>query len=208
MTLHMPNPMIGLEMKYTALSALTESGEAGRIRGYASRFGETDQSGDVVAPGAFEASLARLKAAGRSIKFLWQHDPAQPIGVWHQVAENKSGLWVSGEVLTDLRLGREAAILMKAGAIDGLSIGYRVVRAEQNRETGGRTLLEVDLWEVSLVTFPMLSSARADVAAPSLVEPSGDAPSADGPSLDAPSNGDPALTAWDIEAALADVLAQ
>ena len=161
MTLEIPAPDFGLERKYTALSALTETGEIGRLKGYASRFGEPDQSGDVVAQGAFAASLERLKKAGRSVKFLWQHDPARPIGVWRQVLENKVGLWVSGEVLTDLQLGQEAAVLMQAGAIDGLSIGYRVVRAEPNRETGGRNLLEIDLWEVSLVTFPMLPTARA-----------------------------------------------
>ncbi|MEM7422495.1 MAG: HK97 family phage prohead protease [Pseudomonadota bacterium] len=167
------DPLEGLETKYTALSQLTETGERGRIKGYASRFGEADQSGDVVAPGAFTASLERLAAAGRSVKLLWQHDPAQPIGVWEKVIENKSGLWVSGRVLTDLQRGREAALLMEAGAIDGLSIGYRVVRAEPNRETGGRTLLEIDLWEVSLVTFPMLPTARADItkeAAPEIDE--------------------------------------
>ena len=151
----------GLETKYTALSALTETGEQGRIKGYASRFGEPDQAGDIVMPGAFTASLERLRKEGRTVKMLWQHDPAQPIGVWSKVLENKTGLWVTGEVLTDLQQGREAAILMKAGAIDGLSIGYRVVKAEPNRDTGGRLLHEVDLWEVSLVTFPMLSTARA-----------------------------------------------
>lgn len=176
------NPLSGLEMKYTSLSALTETGQTGRIRGYASRFGEPDQSGDVVAPGAFAASLSRLKAAGRSIKFLWQHDPAKPIGIWHEVIENRNGLFVSGEVLTDLSLGKEASILMTAGAIDGLSIGYRVIRAENNAETGGRTLHEVDLWEVSLVTFPMLPTARAETD-------------------------EVAPTATDIATALADVLA-
>lgn len=150
-----------LETKYTALSGLSETGERGRIKGYASRFGEPDQSGDVVLPGAFTASLDRLRKSGRTVKLLWQHDPAQPIGVWSKVLENETGLWVSGEVLTDLVRGREAAILMKAGAIDGLSIGYRVVRAEPNRDTGGRLLHEIDLWEVSLVTFPMLPTARA-----------------------------------------------
>lgn len=194
MTLHMPTPLSGLEMKYTALSALTETGETGRIRGYASRFGEADQSGDIVAAGAFAASLERLKGAGRSIKFLWQHDPARPIGIWHQVSENATGLWVSGEVLTELQLGREAAVLIKAGAIDGLSIGYRVVRAEQNPETGGRTLLEIDLWEVSLVTFPMLPSARTAPTTPSDAETE-------------PDWTEPAVTATDMEAALTEVLA-
>jgi len=172
MTLHLPTPELGLERKYTSLSSLTETGEIGRLKGYASRFGEPDQAGDVVVEGAFAASLDRLKDAGRSVKFLWQHDPVKPIGIWRQVLENKTGLWVSGEVLTDLQLGNEAALLMQAGAIDGLSIGYRVVRAEPNRETGGRNLLEIDLWEVSLVTFPMLPSARAKAGAE--VEPTDD----------------------------------
>lgn len=152
----------GLETKYTALSALTETGERGRIKGYASRFGEPDQAGDTVLPGAFTASLDRLRKSGRTVKLLWQHDPSQPIGVWSKVLENKTGLWVTGEVLTDLEKGREAAILMGAGAIDGLSIGYRVVKSEPNRKTGGRLLHEIDLWEVSLVTFPMLPTARAN----------------------------------------------
>ena len=161
MTFFEPAPATGLEMKYTSLSSLSETGEVGRLKGYASRFGEPDQSGDVVVQGAFAASLERLSKAGRSVKFLWQHDPTRPIGVWTQIKENKTGLWVSGEVLTDIQQGQEAAVLMKAGAIDGLSIGYRVVKAEPNRATGGRKLLEIDLWEVSLVTFPMLPTARA-----------------------------------------------
>lgn len=166
MTIKRAEPLTGLEMKFTALSSLTETGELGRVKGYASRFGEADQSGDVVAPGAFSKSLKRLKEAGRTIKFLWQHDPAKPIGVWNEVKENKTGLFVSGQVLTDLQLGHDAAVLMRAGAIDGLSIGYRVIKAEKNAETGGRTLLEIDLWEVSLVTFPMLPTARAHQDAP------------------------------------------
>ena len=159
------HPETGLEIKFTNLSSLTETGRIGKIKGYASRFGEPDQSGDVVLPGAFSASLARLSNAGRTVKFLWQHDPTRPIGVWEQIKEDKTGLFVAGEVLTDVALGKEAAVLMKAGAIDGLSIGYRVVRAEANRETGGRNLIEIDLWEVSLVTFPMLPTARAQAEA-------------------------------------------
>ena len=155
------HPSTGLEIKFTNLSALTETGRIGRLKGYASRFGEPDQSGDVVLPGAFAGSLARLKEAGRTVKFLWQHDPTRPIGTWEQVREDATGLFVAGEVLTDLALGKEAALLIQAGAVDGLSIGYRVVRAEPNRETGGRNLIEIDLWEVSLVTFPMLPTARA-----------------------------------------------
>jgi HK97 family phage prohead protease len=129
------------------------------IEGYASLFGMRDQGGDVVQPGAYAASLKRLAAVGRGVKMLWQHDPTQPIGVWEEVREDKVGLWVKGRVLTDVEKGREAVALMAAGAIDGLSIGYRTVRSERDGK-GQRLLQEIDLWEVSLVTFPMLQEAR------------------------------------------------
>ena len=129
------------------------------IAGYASLFGQTDQGGDNVAPGAYAASLARLKARGGRVKMLWQHDPAQPIGVWDEVREDARGLWVRGRILTEVARGREAAALIAAGAIDGLSIGYRTLRATKD-DRGGRLLSELELWEVSLVTFPMLPDAR------------------------------------------------
>jgi hypothetical protein len=151
----------GLETKFVALAALEETGEAGRVRGYASLFDLPDTQGDVVRPGAFRDSLAALARAGRRVKFLWQHDPATPIGVWTEVREDARGLVVTGEILTQVTRGADALALMQAGAIDGLSIGYRTLRAEPNRETGGRTLVEIELWEVSLVTFPMLPAARA-----------------------------------------------
>ena len=90
---------------------------------------------------------------------LWQHDPAQPIGVWDEVREDARGLWVKGRILDSVEKGREAAALIAAGAIDGLSIGYRTVKASKNSK-GQRLLSELELWEVSLVTFPMLPSAR------------------------------------------------
>ncbi|SLN21656.1 Caudovirus prohead protease [Pseudoruegeria aquimaris] len=129
------------------------------IAGYASLFGAQDQGGDIVEAGAYAASLAELKAAGRRVKMLWQHDPAQPIGLWDEVREDARGLWVKGRLLTDVARGAEAARLIEAGAIDGLSIGYRTRRAEKARG-GGRRLIELELWEVSLVTFPMLPQAR------------------------------------------------
>jgi HK97 family phage prohead protease len=85
--------------------------------------------------------------------------PSQPIGVWDEVREDGRGLWVKGRILDSVARGREAAALIVAGAIDGLSIGYRTVRAAKN-DTGQRVLTELDLWEVSLVTFPMLPTAR------------------------------------------------
>jgi HK97 family phage prohead protease len=129
------------------------------VSGYASLFGKRDQGGDVVQPGAYAASLAALAAGGRRVKMLWQHDPSQPIGVWDEVREDATGLWVKGRILSEVERGREAAALLAAGAIDGLSIGYRTRRAERDGK-GQRLLSELELWEVSLVTFPMLPEAR------------------------------------------------
>lgn len=129
------------------------------VSGYASLFGKRDQGGDVVRKGAYAASLKALAAGGRAVKMLWQHDPAQPIGVWDEVREDGVGLYVKGRILTEVEKGREAAALLTAGAIDGLSIGYRTVRAERDGK-GNRVLSELELWEVSLVTFPMLPEAR------------------------------------------------
>ncbi|MGF1503114.1 MAG: HK97 family phage prohead protease [Paracoccaceae bacterium] len=151
----------GLETKFVRLDQLLDpdAAEAGRLKGYASLFGVPDQSGDVVAPGAFRASLARLSAEGRRVKFLWQHDPAQPIGIWDKVREDERGLYVKGRLVTEVSRAREAACLIEAGALDGLSIGYRTVMAQRD-EQGRRLLTELDLWEVSVVTFPMLPQAR------------------------------------------------
>ena len=139
------------------------------ISGYASLFGSVDQGGDRVAPGAYTASLAEHGKAGRSVKMLWQHDPAQPIGVWDEVREDARGLWVKGRLLDGVAKGREAAALVTAGALDGLSIGYRTVRAAKD-EKGHRVLSQLDLWEVSLVTFPMLPDARVGAKADTLAE--------------------------------------
>lgn len=147
-----------LETKYMALD-LKAAMETGVIEGYASLFNIEDRGGDVVAPGAYAESLNRLQEDGRRVKLLWQHNPWQPIGVWDEVREDETGLWVKGRLLPEVEKGREAAALVEAGAIDGLSIGYRTIQAQ--KKTGGvRVLEKVELWEVSLVTFPMLPSAR------------------------------------------------
>ena len=153
----------GLETKYQPLGRSDGQG-ASVIEGYGSLFGQPDQNGDIVEKGAFAASLARLKAAGRKVKLLWQHDPAEPIGVWDEVYEDDKGLKVKGRLITEVAKGAEGAALMAAGAIDGLSIGYKTIRSE--KAGAGRRLIELDLWEVSLVTFPMLPSARASASAP------------------------------------------
>ncbi|MAS44761.1 prohead peptidase. Unknown type peptidase. MEROPS family U35 [Albimonas donghaensis] len=153
----------GLETKFVAFDQVATVADDGRIEGYASLFGVSDQSGDVVEPGAFAASLAATRSARRSVKLLWQHDPAQPIGVWDQVREDDRGLLVRGRLLTEVRRGAEALSLLRAGAVDGLSIGYRALKAGR-APGGGRLLQAVELWEVSLVTFPMLPEARASAA--------------------------------------------
>ncbi len=129
------------------------------IEGYASVFGRADQGGDLVAPGAYATSLAALTAQGRRVKMLWQHDPTEVIGVWDEVREDATGLWVRGRILSEIARGREAAALVAAGALDGLSIGYRTIRSARDG-SGHRVLSEIELWEVSLVTFPMLPEAR------------------------------------------------
>lgn len=128
-----------------------EPDQDGLFEGYASVFDVVDLGLDVVAKGAFTKSLA----SGRKVRMLWQHDTEKVIGVWDEVREDERGLYVKGRLLKDVALGREAMALMKAGAIDSMSIGYRTVEAMP--EAGGRVrkLVEVDLFEISLVTFPM-----------------------------------------------------
>lgn len=136
-------------------------GGAGTFDGYASLFGIADLARDVVAPGAFAASLARRGAAG--VRMLWQHDPAEPVGRWLSIAEDGRGLRVQGRLNLAVRRAREIAALLEEGAVDGLSIGFRVVEASRDRATGLRRLLKLDLWEISIVTFPMLPGARVSL---------------------------------------------
>lgn len=149
----------GLERKFCRMDEGVSVTDGTLIEGYASFFGKCDQGGDVVEAGAYAASLADLAQKGRSVKMLWQHDPTQPIGIWDEVREDSKGLYVKGRLLLDVAKGREAAALIEAGAIDGLSIGYRTKKAHKNGK-GQRLLAELELWEVSLVTFPMLPEAR------------------------------------------------
>ena len=130
----------------------------GTFAGYASLFGKADLGRDMVMPGAFAASLARRGPAG--VKMLFQHDPNQPIGVWLDIREDGEGLYVKGRLTTEVGRAREVLSLMRAGALDGLSIGYRTVRGRTDAKTRIRSLIEVDLWEISVVTFPLLPDAR------------------------------------------------
>jgi HK97 family phage prohead protease len=130
----------------------------GLFEGYASLFGVPDLGRDVVVEGAFRASLERRGAGG--VRMLWQHDPGEPLGRWLSIAEDGRGLRVRGRLNLAVVRAREIGSLIKDGAIDGLSIGFRVERARQDKSTGLRRLERVDLWEISLVTFPMLPGAR------------------------------------------------
>ena len=124
------------------------------IQGYASRFGERDLAGDIVRPGAFAASLL-ARPAPRPM--LHAHETGTPVGVWDRLVEDATGLWVEGRMLLSPETATLAR-LVRAGSVSGLSIGYRTLRSRQT--FGGRELLELDLWEVSVVAFPMLPTAR------------------------------------------------
>lgn len=130
----------------------------GTVEGYASLFGEVDQARDMVMPGAFTQTL---QARGlRRIPMLFQHDPSEPVGIWHELAEDFRGLRARGKLIPDVTRARELLALLDAGAIDGLSIGYKTVRGQIDPKTRVRKLYQVDLWEISIVTFPLLAGAR------------------------------------------------
>lgn len=125
------------------------------IEGHASLFDLQDLGGDVVRRGAFTASLA--DHAG--FPMLFQHDPSEPVGLWREVREDTRGLHVRGELMPAGPRGAMALNLVRRGAVTGLSIGFRT-RSARDRRPRGRDLLDIDLWEISLVTFPMLPQAR------------------------------------------------
>jgi uncharacterized protein len=125
--------------------------------GYASLFGKKDSSNDIVVKGAFKNSLAKRRISG--IRMLFQHEPSQPIGNWIDIREDKRGLWVHGSFDLEVQRARELSSLLENGGIDGLSIGFKTIRSRNDK--GIRSLLELDLWEISIVTFPMLTGARA-----------------------------------------------
>ena len=128
------------------------------FEGYASVFNVPDLGGDVVVPGAFRDCLARRGARG--VRMLFQHDPAQPIGVWSDLVEDARGLFVRGRLSVEVPRAAEILALLRDGALDGLSIGFRASTARRDAKTGLRRLVRIDLWEISIVTFPLLPQAR------------------------------------------------
>jgi Escherichia/Staphylococcus phage prohead protease len=145
------------EVKFAACDLKAVEAD-GTFHGYASLFGEVDLGQDLVMPGAFRDSL-RLRGA-RGVKLLFQHDPNEPIGVWLELAEDSRGLFARGRLMPEVTRAREVLSLMRAGALDGLSIGFRTVKGRTDAKTGVRRLDQIDLWEISIVTFPMLPEAR------------------------------------------------
>jgi HK97 family phage prohead protease len=128
----------------------------GAIVGIASTY-DVDQGGDQVVPGAFAKSIAS-KPDG--VPMLWSHQPDQPIGKWTNLTENANGLQVAGNLIMGVSKARETFDLLKAKAVNGLSIGYRTVEADYNQATGVRLLKQLDLMEISVVTFPMNTGAK------------------------------------------------
>ncbi len=139
---------------------LKAAGDDGVIEGYGSVFGVMDAYADIVAAGAFAESLKAHKAAGTMPAMLWQHDSDEPVGVWTEMVEDDKGLLVRGRLAMGTTRGREASELLKMRAINGLSIGFYSRQWSYDTETDVRTLTAVDLWEVSLVTFPANRDAR------------------------------------------------
>lgn len=130
----------------------------GTVEGYASLFGEIDQARDMMMRGAFAETLAARNI--RRVPMLFQHDPSEPIGVWMELREDHRGLFARGRLIPEVTRARELISLLRAGAIDGLSIGFRTSKARIDPKTRIRRLLAVDLWEISIVTFPLLAGAR------------------------------------------------
>lgn len=145
---------------------------SGVFVGYASLFGRRDQAGDIVMPGAFTQTLKRRGPA--EVRMLFQHDAGEPVGSWLDMRETDKGLYVTGRLERKVQRGRELFSLLESRGLDGLSIGFRTVRARRDRALAARLIAEIDLWEISLVTFPMLEGARVShvrAAAEKLFQP-------------------------------------
>lgn len=145
--------------KHVPLSLKAE-GE-GVISGYGAVYGNRDLGGDIIAPGAFAEDLK----SGRKVRMLYQHDPGEVIGRWDRFQEDDHGLKMSGVFTPGVARASEVFANIKADALDGLSIGYMISDASDIEwRDGSRIILKAELWEVSVVTFPMNDLARIDGA--------------------------------------------
>lgn len=131
----------------------------GTFTGYGAIFNNTDFGGDIVVKGAFRETLRDHKARKRAVPMFLHHDHTKPAGVWTSIVEDEKGLRVEGRLALGVQDADEAHRLMKMGALTGLSIGYKAEKAERDK-SGARRLLQVKLWEISLVALPMNDDAR------------------------------------------------
>ena len=148
------------ELKHLTFETEIKSDAQGVFTGYGSIFGNEDQGNDIMKKGAFTKSLTKRPAS--KVKMLYQHKTDEPIGIFTDMYEDNKGLYVKGQLAMGTQKGREAYELLKMGALDGMSIGFRADPEKQGyneNKRGVRTLKEVDLMEISLVTFPMNESA-------------------------------------------------
>ncbi len=140
---------------------ISDFDENGMFEGYASLFDQVDTVKDQVAKGAFKKTLETYRKQGRMPALLWQHDTTEPIGAWKEIFEDEKGLYVRGQLfIEDIPKAKQAYKLLKEKALSGLSIGFKATETTLDPHTGIRTLLEIDLLEISLVTFPALETAR------------------------------------------------
>lgn len=139
-----------LELKNSFLEIKT-SGNYGKFCGYASVFNIKDSYNDIVMPNAFKKNLSKKNA--KDIKMLWQHKHDKPIGVFEIIKEDSIGLYVEGKIGLNSEAGKEAYSMIKSNAVSGLSIGY-LAKEFEFKNDGTRLLQEVELFEISVVTFP------------------------------------------------------
>lgn len=136
-------------------------GDSGEFEGYGSVFGVKDSYSDIIVPGAFAKSLAAWQEKGRLPALLWQHNMSEPIGIYTEMREDETGLYLKGRLLIDDDpLAKRAHAHMKAGSLSGLSIGYVLNDYDYDNQKDAFILKDIDLWEVSLVTFPANDEAR------------------------------------------------
>ena len=135
----------------------------GLFSGYASVFDNVDSYGDIVRKGAFVESIGEWESKGKMPPILWNHDPSDPIGIYTKMQEDDKGLYVEGKLLIDdVPRAKQTHALMKAGVIDGLSIGYRVKEYLYNVDEEVTDLIKLSLREVSIVTFPANPETRIE----------------------------------------------
>ena len=156
----MSNRFAKQECQFTITKALTEDGT---FEGYASTFGNEDSGGDTIRKGAFKKGLEKLRKEKRKVKMLWQHDRYAPIGGFTEFAEDDKGLWVQGKLTLGVQKAQEAYLLMQDEVIDSMSIGGYVIKELWDNKTLKRELLEVELREISPVTFAANDKARIEV---------------------------------------------